>query len=178
MKGIASLLDPTATGRVKEVWHELEDRCGLVGIKITPIPHFSWQVTEDYASEELDLTLSEIARRTCPFLVHTAGLGIFSGEHPIVYIPVIKTRQLIQLHETLWTALAAFAKQPSGYYAPGMWVPHITLAYGDVDKTKLSCALQTLVSQSFDWEIRIENLTVIALHENASRDLVQYPLTG
>jgi hypothetical protein len=46
MNGIASLLDERAASRVRQLWKNLEERCGLVGVMATPFPHFSWQVAE------------------------------------------------------------------------------------------------------------------------------------
>jgi 2'-5' RNA ligase len=158
MNGIASLLDKPATERVESLWQELETRCGLVGVKITPFPHFSWQVTEGYDLPHLEKTLREIARQTRPFTVRTAGLGLFTGENPIVYIPIVKQESLMRFHETLWKRTKTIAVRPALHYSPDLWIPHITLAYNDVRRDNLDCALQTLAFQSFDWEIQIDNL--------------------
>jgi 2'-5' RNA ligase len=174
MNGIASLLDKPATARVELLWQELEARCGLVGVKITPFPHFSWQVTEDYDLARLETTLREITRQAQPFTVHTAGLGLFTGENPIVYISIVKDEPLMRFHAMLWEQTKGIAIRPALYYAPGQWVPHITLAYNDVNQDNLNCALQTLAFQSFDWEIQIDNLIFVAQSGNQTPETVGY----
>lgn len=161
MHGLVSLLDKTHYALVKEIWQELETDCGLTGIQVTPLPHFSWQIAEDYDWGALELALGEIAAGCQPFSVRTAGLALFTGEIPVVYIPVVRTRELSELHELIWQRLAALSTEPSPYYAPARWMPHISLAYGDVEPSKLSCLMDTLAHRTFNWEIEIDNLTLI-----------------
>ena len=75
MNGIASLLDQPAASRVEQLWQELETRCGLVGVKATPFPHLTWQVTEAYDLPRLETVLQALARQTQPLTIHTSGLG-------------------------------------------------------------------------------------------------------
>jgi 2'-5' RNA ligase len=174
MNGIASLLDQPTTDHVKNLWQELESRCGLVAVQSTPFPHFSWQVTEGYNLPRLEETLRKLARQTRPFTVRTAGLGIFTGENPVVYVPIVKEESLLQFHALLWKQTEGIAILPAPYYAPDKWVPHITLAYNDVQRDNLNCALQTLVFKSFDWEIRIDNLVFVAQTDNQTTETIRY----
>ena len=174
MNGIASLLDQPATKRVEKLWQELESRCGLVGVKVTPFPHFSWQVTEGYDLPRLEATLQKFTRQTQPFTIRTAGLGIFTGKNPIVYVPIVKDGSLMHFHAQLWERTKGIAINPALYYAPDRWVPHITLAYNDVQRDNLNCALQSLVFESFDWEIQIDNLVFVAQTDNQTTETVRY----
>ena len=176
MNGIASFLDPYSSTRVEAFWKQLESRCGLVGVKTTPFPHFSWQVTEGYDLSHLDLTLRKISRQTQPFLIRTVGLGIFTGEKPVVYIAILKNESLIGFHSMLWEQTEGIAIRPTLFYAPDQWVPHITLAYNDVRQDNLGCALQTLAFQSFDWEIKIDNLVYVAQTGSQTTETVRYQL--
>ena len=158
MHGIASLIDAYYSSKVQAIWHELEVDCGLTGIQISPGPHFSWQVAEGYDQAVLIPILKEIARKTRPFIIHTGGLGIFTGENPVVYITVVKDAQLIQFHEMLWERTVIAMTGGNQLYAPSNWIPHITLAYGDVNRESLSCAMQRLAFVDYDWEIKIDHL--------------------
>ena len=62
MHGLVSLLDSTHYTLVEEIWQELEIECGLKGIYITPMPHFSWQIAEDYDWDALEIALQEIEK--------------------------------------------------------------------------------------------------------------------
>jgi 2'-5' RNA ligase len=176
VKGVASLLDKPITARVMKTWDELENRCGLTGVKITPFPHFSWQVTEDYDLLALDTILKKVARNTAPFVIHTAGLGLFTGASPVIYVAIIKDEHLLNFHKTLWNQINAVSVHPEPYYAPDQWVPHITLAYGDVRPDNLDCITQSLVFQSFEWTIRIDNLVTISLTDHHADQVARYRL--
>jgi 2'-5' RNA ligase len=161
MNGIASLLDEPATTRTNHLWKELEDRCGLVGIKTSPFPHLSWQVAEAYDLSRQELNLSAFAKQSQILSIRTAGLGLFTGENPILYIPIIKDETLMRFHATLWEQMNGIAIHPSPLYAPDQWVPHITLAIDDITQHNLNCAIGYLVNQSLDWKISIDNLVSI-----------------
>lgn len=174
MNGIASLLDGSATSHVEGLWQELETRCGLVGVKSTPFPHMTWQVTEDYDLPRLEVALRAVVGQVRPFSIHTSGLGLFTGENPIIYISVVKDEALMRFHSLLWEDMAGIAFHPAHYYSPAQWVPHITLAYNDLTSANLDCALQSLAFQSFNWEIQIDNLVLVAQGESQVPEMVRY----
>ena len=168
------MLDKPAAARVEALWLELEAECGLVGAKAAPFPHFSWQVAENYHLPRLETMLRKITRRTQPFMLRTAGLGLFTGENPIVYVSLVKDESLLRFHAMLWEQTKKIAIHPLPHYALEHWVPHITLAYGDVRRDNLGCALQTLAFQSFDWEIWVDNVVFIAQADNQTTETRRY----
>ena len=161
MHGLVSLLDEQHYTLVEDLWRELHDDCGLQGIYVTPLPHFSWQIAEDYYWDELETALKQLANETKPFCVRTAGLSLFTGQAPVVYIPVVRTRELSEFHEKVWERILPFSKGISPLYSPPFWIPHISLAYQDVDHEKLHCLMEKLAFRTFNWEIMINNLTLI-----------------
>jgi coenzyme F420-0:L-glutamate ligase/coenzyme F420-1:gamma-L-glutamate ligase len=164
--GIVSILDPLHHARVETIWRQLKEVCGLAGIEMTPIPHFSWQIALHYDIDRLVPEMRTIASRLEPFQVHATGLAIFPGEQPVVYIPVVRSAHLSTIHQLLWDCAEAMSIGLHAYYSPAQWLPHITLACGDVDQDKLACAMQTLAFQELDWEIDINNLTLFFQDEN------------
>lgn len=161
MHGLASLLPQPYYAQVEALWQEMEEQHGLTGIRVTPYPHFSWQIAQDYDPEKLERSLQRIADRTPPFTVRTTGLGLFSGLHPVLFIPVIKDAGLVRLHEIIWQELQDAAQGLSPYYSPSAWVPHISLAYEDLTPTNIGPILQSLLPRPFNWEMTIDNLAFI-----------------
>ena len=174
MNGIASLLDKISTAHVESLWQELEASCGLSGVRVMPFPHFTWQVTERFDLSRLEKVLREISQQTQPFTIHTAGIGIFTGENPIIYITIVKEESLICFHEMLWKHTNKLALNPNHHYSPDHWVPHITLSYNDVRPDNLSCALLTLAFQPFIWEIQIDNLVFVAQEGDQTIETINY----
>jgi 2'-5' RNA ligase len=162
MHGLVSLLPEPYYTRVTSIWSHLEDRCDLDGIKVTPFPHFSWQIGESYSSEALEQTMRKISAETRPFTIRTTGLGIFTGNKPVIYIPVVKSPSLVNLHQKIWYAFFPIGKGIAEYYNPELWIPHISLAYDDVNPECIGSAIQEISSDSYNWEMTIDNIAFIS----------------
>ena len=161
MHGLVSLLPSPYYERVEAIWDRLEQRCGLTGIRVTPYPHFSWQISEEYDFDRLEAAMQQVAARAKPFAVKTAGLGIFSGENPVVYLLVARNSRMAQLHNEIWQATSGLGTGVSEYYNDDNWAPHISLAYGDVDRQTLPEILDELAFESFGWEFEVNNISLI-----------------
>ncbi len=163
MHGVVSLLDDAHSRLVEDVWAELKRDLGLAGVYVTPYPHFSYHVAASYDAARLEPQLAEIAAGTDPFEVAVAGLGVFAGPAPVLYIGVVRSAALAALHGCLWSALTGrgLASGALDYYAPEAWMPHITLAVGDLDGERLAEAMRRLGRRSFDWRSRVDNLAYI-----------------
>ena len=161
MLAIASLLDPATDQQTKKLWRFLEDKCGLAGIKTAPYPHFSWLTCDDLNWDPVSKNLGRIAIKVKGFTAITAGLGIFGGPKPILYIPIVKTPELLAIHQNIWGKVRRYLVNPQDYYLPENWMPHITIAYGDLAPANLACAIQDLAFETLSFEIIINNISVI-----------------
>jgi 2'-5' RNA ligase len=164
MHGVVTLLDSKYDQAVEDLWRELELDCGLKGVLVTPVAHFSWHVAVDYDIPRLRQALEKFAAGSQPFTTRTAGIGVFTGTPPVVYITLVKDDALLQFHNQLHQAIAPLAVQPSLHYHPQAWVPHITLAH-DTDPLRIRCALDKLLFRPFQWEIPVDNLALISQAE-------------
>jgi 2'-5' RNA ligase len=159
--GLVSLLPQPQYQQVQVIWGLLASEHGLQGIHVTPYPHFSWQIAAEYDFERLETSVREIALKTPTLAVRTAGLGLFSGPHPVIYVPVVKDLALLELHAAIWRASQPAAQGLSPYYAPQAWMPHISLAYEDVTPANLGPLMRSLAFQTFAWEMTIDNIALI-----------------
>src|ERR1044071_8269940 len=94
MQGVVTLLDDQHYARVEAIWEELGQKFDVRGMYVTPYPHFSFQVAEQYDESACESFLRDLAARTRPFRVRTAGLGIFTVASPILYISVVRSPPL------------------------------------------------------------------------------------
>ena len=161
MHGLVSLLPETYYQKVEDLWKELEERHGLTGISVTPYPHFSWQIAEDYDLEKLEKIVQEIASETAPLKVQTGGIGIFTGPKPVIFISVVKSQALMKLHAKIWEKANDAGRDISALYSPDTWMPHISLAYEDVDESNIAAVMDGLFFRSFSWEMIIDNIAFI-----------------
>jgi 2'-5' RNA ligase len=161
MHGLVSLLPPPFYAQVKSLWQELERDFGLTGIYVTPCPHFSWQIAEDYDFEKLATIVQEIAHQVAPFVVRTTGLALFTGPNPVIYVPVVKTARMVELHALMWERTQKVSRDRSALYAPENWMPHVSVAYEDVDRETIGPVMERLAFQTFNWEMTIDNVALI-----------------
>lgn len=162
MHGIVSLLDDEHYRRIEEVWEELAERYGVRGIYAVRFPHFTYQVSEEYDVGQVSSALRALAEATAPFRVRTAGLGVFCSARPVLHLPVVRNRALARLHAEVWRAVG---RPPVGevarFYGPEMWVPHVTLAQGDLDSARLAEIVRELSTRDFHWELEVNNVSLI-----------------
>ncbi len=162
MYGVVSLLDDAHYERVQRIWNDLAKRFDVRGIYVTPFPHLSFQVSQEYDVTAVEKRLQELAKTTRPFKIHTAGLGVFNVASPVLYVPVVRSPELSHLHQQIWeTVTHANPCAVTRYYSPEMWMPHITLAHGDINQDKLAEIMRVLCGSSFHWEMTVNNLSMI-----------------
>lgn len=162
MQGVVSLLDDRHYARVEAIWEELGQKFDVRGMYVATYPHFSFQVAEQYDDAACENYLRELAARSRPFRVRTAGLGIFTVANPILYIPVVRSPALSALHGEIWRGVRqAVPGSVAHYYNPDEWAPHVTLAQGDIDPDKLAEIVRSLSRRNFHWELTVNNLAVI-----------------
>src|SRR6266699_4694566 len=137
MHGVVSLLDYKHHQLVKDLWAELAREFAVSKVFGAPEPHFSYQVARYYNVKSLEPVLRRFAASKTSFQVRAGGLGIFTGPRPVLYIPVVRSPELMQFHEALWQEISSAGSGIEDYYHPAHWVPHITLGIGDMKKDKL-----------------------------------------
>ncbi|MEQ8819909.1 MAG: 2'-5' RNA ligase family protein [Sumerlaeia bacterium] len=168
---VAALLDEPSATHVQGLWALLEEHLDLRGIARTPIPHFSWQVAEDYDRDRLKAVLERWQRKLPIFTARSSGLGFFAEPSPILFLPIVRDPRLTMIHRKLLPELDEAAISPSTHYEPENWVPHITLAAHDLTAEKAGQAMQILSERPLLADIRIEAIGLIGPLERGVNDL-------
>lgn len=178
MEGVVSLLDGRHEALVDALWTELERECGVRGVRATPFPHFSYQVAERYDRGLLSVALNRVAADEPPFTVTTAGLGLFTGARPVVYLPVVRTAALSRFQQALWQAIAGAGFAVQAYYHPDSWMPHITIGWGDVNAEAAAAIVRRLAERPLAWEIAVPGVAFIGETEGRQEIVSRHPLRG
>ncbi|MCU0514587.1 MAG: 2'-5' RNA ligase family protein [Anaerolineae bacterium] len=178
--GIVALLDDLHDARVRSLWQMLEQQFGLKGSGLAPFPHITLHLAEDYHLVRLRDILEQLGQTLAPFSVSTSGLGIFSGEDPILYIPVTRAPFLNVFHSHLWEVVAPAAEASSMYYHADYWLPHLTLSQGDLTHALLPQVIAELAPRNFSWTVRIAALAIATDPGNGQPPVLQemFELTG
>ncbi len=177
-EAVVSVLSGYHGEQVATLWAELRREFNVTGVYETPVPHISYHVAENYEADTLDDVLQDFARTWAPFHITTAGLGLFSGPQPVLYIAVVRDAHLAALQEQIVRRLGPIAHGPICHYLPENWLPHITLTIGHVNHDMLAAITAYLCRRSLHWRIPIDNLAIICDNCGVRGVTVQYALRG
>jgi 2'-5' RNA ligase len=97
-----------------------------------------------------------------------------------VYISVVRSPELTHFHEALWQEIGDAGLGVINYYRPDGWVPHITLAHGDVDNLSLPHIIRFLCTRDLNWDIPVHTVSLIYSTgtEYGLRSRLDYPLNS
>jgi 2'-5' RNA ligase len=109
----------------------------------------------------VERVLSELAAECKPIRVKVGGLCIFTSAEPVLTLNVVRTHELDMLHRRVWDSVQGLSAGVLAYYHPDNWVPHITLAQGDLADGKLPRLVNALMNRRLDWEIVVDNITLM-----------------
>ncbi|HEY9628690.1 MAG TPA: 2'-5' RNA ligase family protein [Coleofasciculaceae cyanobacterium] len=157
MDGVVSLLDSQHC----EVIDCLRDEFKTLDVRIAACPHISYQVAKKYDVSALRQVMAQLSQDCSSFQVLTSGLGVFTGERPILHIPVVRNRSLTDFQQRIWEALVPISSETSNYYHPDTWMPHITLVYENLALPQLPELVRCLGDRCFNWTITLDNLSLL-----------------
>jgi len=173
MFAIISELNPAASKDVNAYWRQLSKNCGLYAIFQMPTPHLTWMVCEELGVDQAASILTQITSHEGPLSSRTSGLGIFTDENPVLYLPIVKTQQMITLHQEIWNLLQPLTKTTNDFYSPDDWVPHITLALNDLTNDNLACAVNNLAFEQTEIKINIDNLSIAEYEKDIAGEIIK-----
>ena len=178
MVAVVSLLDADHTKIVNEIIEDLEQTFGIRGVQITADPHITWLICEVGKLKQLKAYLSHISTQINPIKVNTTGLGIFPGENPVIFVPVIRADGFNQVHATLYEGIRAFSKHTVNFYNPDQWVPHISLALRDTTPELLPAIITHLNKRTYNWQIELNNISILRKEFDQFRQDTTFLLTN
>ncbi len=162
MEGVVSLLDAAHDQQVRALCAELAGAFGLGLEHLPPFPHFSYQIAPTYHRAGVPAALAALAQSQPPFTATTAGLALFPGAEPVIYLPLVRTAALSAFHQRVWDTLLPLAMDPPAYYHPDHWVPHITLILAGLNAERTAEAVRRLSARDLYWTIPINTLCFVA----------------
>jgi len=178
MQGIVSLLDGADRERVEQLWDELRQTFGVRGIHAKRFPHFSYHVAEEYDLPRAKQALEALAKKTRRFFAQTSGIGVFTRKDPVIYVPVVRTEEVAAAHAKIAERVGPLAMGTNEFYADEIWIPHVTIAEGDVDILVLPEIVRRLGERNFRWEMPVSNFALIRATESVQEVCFRYEFEG
>ena len=161
MLAITSLLNTQSAERINRLIKSLETEFGLDDVQATPDPHITYQLAGVRKLSALKQVLRDVARSTRPFVAHTTGLGVFPGPNPVIYIPVLRSDDLNQLHHRIRQVTVPLCLRTDKFSGPDCWLPHISLALHDTTPELLGPVMQYLNQHTFNLKLTINNIAIL-----------------
>ena len=161
MLAITTLLSQPNASRINRIIERLEKKFGIDDVQATPDPHLTYQLAGVQKLSALKAVLTAVAATTEPFPAFTTGLGVFPGERPVIYIPVLRSNALNSLHRSIVEATAPLCLRTDKFSGPDCWLPHISLALHDTTPDLLGPVLRFLNEETYNLKIEINNLAIL-----------------
>ncbi len=128
--GAAFIFDAETEAAMRALWQSIAD-AGLPSfmLGLDYPPHMTIFSAESADMPGLRQALAELAATLPPLPVSFLSLAHFLDSGSVAYLAPIVNRPLLDLHAAIWRAADPYTHDRPSYYAPGVWVPHVTLAY-------------------------------------------------
>lgn len=175
---VAALLDEEHEQQILEIWRDLGNALGVQHTFTQAVPHVTHLQAKRIREEELREAMTEFAEEHAPYILRTAGLGIFTGEQIAVYVSVVRSPALTALQTTMISSFASYMEDMSEQHFINVWMPHITLLLPEMLDGKLPQVVDLLSKRNFTWEMRVSKLVLLNGIANDTRPPFTVTLTG
>lgn len=151
-------LDPAAAAVVRRVWRELDEAGMTYMARSGARPHISLGVWETLDRAGFEAELARFAGETSPIAITLASVGFFPGA--AVFLAPTVTTGLLDLHAGFHRRFERLGTSPWNYHAPGVWVPHCTLAM-DLAEDRVGAALEIAGRAPLPLPGRLEQIGIV-----------------
>ena len=169
-------LDADAEARIREIWERIA-AAGLPSrlLDLGHTPHVSLGVCARLEPLAFSARLAEFA--ACEPKPHATfvSLGTFSNRQGVVFLGLIATPELIDLHARFDALFSASAHELWEFYRPGRWVPHCTLTTA-LDPKQVAPALELCAAVPLPIQATLESVGIIENPEGTVH--ARLPFTG
>lgn len=173
---VASILDTTGTHMNAVLWEVIARIFHETGAPLTILPHLSWHVAAYYNQDLLNEYLRRLAGKIGPVPLNVAGVGVFSGKNPVIYLSVTKTPVIASLHHLLWAELGPISEEVNPNYDPMVWIPHVSLSISEVNREVICKVVTEMAYLSMDFQLIAANLAILYKDQSGSGVLKAYSL--
>lgn len=153
--------DELVEARICELWERIE-QAGLPSrlLEFGHTPHVSLGVCAELDCKAFAGQLAEFAATQPKLHATLISLGTFSNRQGVVFLGLINTPELLDMHARFDALFAAVARDPWEYYRPGRWVPHCTLTTA-LDPEQVASALRVCAEVPLPIQATLESIAIV-----------------
>lgn len=175
MPAVIALLDADSRARVDALFARMEADFGVGHGFAGGVPHITFHVAEYAFDARAHEAVAGVASATAPFAMASSGFGVFTGPEPVVFVNVARSLEAAVLASRLAASLGGGR---STYYEADRWVPHITLAHGNLGGADLPGLLAWLAGAPLSWELPVRAVQVARELPEGLEVLAEFALEG
>jgi 2'-5' RNA ligase len=139
--GVMTILEGPLCDEAKRLWRVFEVEYGSVGVQTFAHPNLTFGGARVCDPRTFAERLGVEVGRLPSFELKVDGVGFFSKPERVVFLRVVLTEELAAIHHILDRVLEQHCDGLVDLYRPSAWVPHITLAMGDLSQEAFDAAL-------------------------------------
>lgn len=158
MYSILSLIDNSPASEIQRIMEAVRPVLKNKNPVIWAYPHITWHTAEEYSPELVEGELTDLCTSCSPFHIKVTGIGLFTGKTQVLFLPVIKTAQLVSIQQEIYKNTQKISKKHSEYFQPDKWIPHITLISDPDEQDSIPKAIRILAEMTVDFEAKIDNI--------------------
>ncbi|MEI5908068.1 2'-5' RNA ligase family protein [Bacillus spongiae] len=170
--GIASILTGNERNEVLRYWDLFETKYNSIGVQSFDYPNLGFQGGNCSSIDSVKDELSNLCMELPLIEVIVEGFGFFEAPSKVVYLKVLKTDELIELHRKINDYLAKYCEDLFELYIPEYWIPHITLAMGDLSETDFNSFKESYKDYSPSFKQTISKLALVEFKNNGRVELL------
>jgi len=156
--GVLSILEGPARDEVLRLWKLFETKYDSRAVQTFAYPHLTFHAGGCLDVAALDDALTEFCQIDYPLDVEIDGVGYFELESPVIYLKVLPNPKLLALHEQIGAVMQTHCVSMFESYLPDNWVPHITLAMGDLTPANFQRAWRDLQNTHPQFRTTLSNM--------------------
>ncbi len=126
---VCLLFDPLTDRAIRQLWQRLEAHDGVSTLASHThgrhLPHLSYAVLREYDVEAVRAAVAGLPDHG-PLQLHVDAIGLFRRGRACL-VPAV-SGQLVARQEAVVEAVLSTGADLHRHYAPGAWVPHISIA--------------------------------------------------
>ena len=177
---IELLFNPEAEAAIRDLWRRIAD-AGYPSSQDADgyCPHLTLAVSDAPAFDVAgcQARLAGFARGWDPFPIQLNHLGLFQTIENVVFLGVVPSQTLLDLHQAAFGLCQRLATDWRGYYAPSQWTPHVTLAF-DLTPEQALGILALAWDMSLPIQAHARALQLVEVTPNDARNLILCELGG
>lgn len=126
-------------------------------------PHVSLAVFERFDHRRLHSVMKKLASSYSAVPFKLSSVGSFPGKEGVLFLAPASEIRLLEIHSWLHGIINNVVERSFGYYLPGQWVPHCTLAL-KLSPRKLEKGLTLLGKSNVALSGRYTQLALVETH--------------